>query len=66
VRFKARPDALIFEEIDVKPGETYYIKAISVKGALKWRPSLIAVDKEKGESEIAKCRLYGYDYSFNL
>lgn len=44
-------------KIDVKPGQTYYIKAELVTGFFSRRPQLKVVDSEDAENEIAGCKL---------
>ena len=43
--------------LDVKPGETYYIKGEVGVGFLVCRPHLMAVDPEIAEKEIVDCKL---------
>lgn len=43
--------------LDVKPGETYYVKGTIGVGFFVGRPHLIVVSPEEGAKEIAACKL---------
>ena len=43
--------------LDVKPGETYYVKGTIGVGFLIGRPHLIIVSSEVGAKEIVECKL---------
>jgi hypothetical protein len=43
--------------IDVKAGETYYVKGSIRLGLIVGRPRLLVVSPEVAESEIIKCKL---------
>jgi hypothetical protein len=57
IEFSAKTEATSSVTIDVKPGETHYIKGTIGVGFLVGRPHLVVVPTDVGEKEIAKCKL---------
>src|SRR5262250_739163 len=55
--FWAQTESKSSVTLDVKPGETYYIKGEVGVGFLVGRPHLMAVDPEIAEKEIVDCKL---------
>ncbi len=53
----ARTEAKSSVTLDVKPGETYYVKGTVGVGFLVGRPHLIVVQASVGEKEITECKL---------
>ncbi|NCU32827.1 MAG: DUF2846 domain-containing protein [Candidatus Moranbacteria bacterium] len=57
VEFWARTESKSAVTLDVKAGETYFVKGTVGVGFLVGRPHLSVVDKEIGFQEIANCKL---------
>jgi hypothetical protein len=57
VEFWAKTEARTAITIDVKPGETHYVKGTVGIGFFVGRPHLILVPPEVGEKEISDCKL---------
>lgn len=57
IEFLAKTESSSSITIDVKPGETYYIKGTVGVGFFVGRPHLVLVPTEVGEKEIEKCKL---------
>jgi len=57
VEFSAKTEATSSVTIDVKPGETHYIKGTIGVGFLVGRPHLVVVPPEVGEKEVMNCKL---------
>jgi len=57
IEFSAKTESSSSITIDVKPGETYYLKGTIGIGFFVGRPHLVVVTPEVGENEIVKCKL---------
>lgn len=57
IEFSAQTESKSAVTIDVKAGETYYIKGTIGIGFFVGRPHLIVVPREEGAKEIAECKL---------
>jgi len=55
--FSAKTETKSAVTIDVKAGETYYVKGSIRLGLIVGRPRLLVVSPEVAESEIIKCKL---------
>jgi hypothetical protein len=53
----ARTEAKTAVTLDVKAGETHYVKGTIGIGVVVGHPHLILVSKDVGEAEIAECKL---------
>jgi hypothetical protein len=59
IEFSAKTESTSSITLDVKPGQTYYIKGTVGVGIIVGRPRLALVSTEVGEKEIIKCKLCG-------
>lgn len=59
IEFSAKTESTSSLTLDVKTGQTYYIKGTVGIGILVGRPHLVLVSTEVGEKEILKCKLCG-------
>ena len=57
VEFSARTESISAITIDIKAGQTYYLKCTLSLGITVGRPQLVLVSSEVGEKEIAACKL---------
>jgi len=57
IEFSAKTESTSSITIDIKPGETYYLKGTVGIGFFVGRPHLVVVTPEVGEKEIVKCKL---------
>jgi len=57
IEFSAKTESTSSITIDVKPGETYYLKGTIGIGFFVGRPHLVVVTPEVGEQEVVKCKL---------
>jgi len=57
--FSAKTESTSSITLDVKAGQTYYVKGTVGVGILVGRPHLVLVPAEIGEKEIVKCKLCG-------
>lgn len=57
IEFSAKTESTSSITIDVKPGETYYLKGTIGIGFFVGRPHLVIVTPEVGEKEVVKCKL---------
>ena len=55
--FSAETESKSAVTIDVKAGETYYIKGTIGIGFFVGRPHLVIVSREEGAKEIAECKI---------
>jgi hypothetical protein len=55
--FWAETESISSVTLDIKPGQTYYIKGEVGVGFMLWRPHLMVVAPEIAEKEIADCKL---------
>ena len=55
--FWAQTESKSSVTLDIKPGQTYYIKGTVGVGFIVGRPRLIVVSSDVGEREIAECKL---------
>jgi hypothetical protein len=59
IEFSAKTESTSSLTLDVKAGQTYYIKGTVGVGIIVGRPRLALVTAEIGEKEIVKCKLCG-------
>ncbi len=57
--FQAATETVSSVTLDVKPGQTYYIKGTLGVGFAMGRPRLAIVPADVGEKDIANCKLLG-------
>jgi len=57
IEFSAKTEATSSIKIDIKPGQTYYLKGTVGIGFFIVRPHLVVVPPDVGEKEIAGCKL---------
>jgi hypothetical protein len=57
VEFWAKTESKSSVTLDVKPGQTYYIKGTVGVGFIVGRPHLMVVEPNVAETEIAECKL---------
>lgn len=57
IEFWAKTETKSSVTLDVKPGQTYYIKGTVGVGAFVGRPHLMIVEPSAAETEIAECKL---------
>jgi hypothetical protein len=57
IEFSAKTESTSSITLDVKAGQTYYLKGTVGVGFFVGRPHLLVVSAEVGEKEIVKCKL---------
>lgn len=57
IEFSAKTESTSAVTIDIKAGQTYYIKGTVGIGIIVGRPHLMIVPAEVGEKEIVECKL---------